>query len=197
MRRVVLVLLLVAVLALAGWAALSGWNPVPPQPATTSGVIDPGGQDAPDDSVSGDDPGSGDDSGSGIPAGATPAVVEYVHDGDTLFLEDGRKVRLLGINTPEIGDAEECWGPHAASELRGLLPEGQTVWVLEDVEPLDQYGRSLLFLFLPDGTNVNVEMVRVGAAEIEQYSPNWLYTDELHAAEDAAYADRVGLWGQC
>lgn len=132
-----------------------------------------------------------------LPAGATSAVVEYVHDGDTLFLEDGRKVRLLGINTPEIGDAEECWGQHAASELRGLLPEGQTVWVLEDVEPLDQYGRSLLFVFLPDGTNVNVEMVRVGAAEIEQYSPNWLYTDELHAAEDAAYADRVGLWGQC
>lgn len=182
MRRVVVVLLLVAVLALAGWAALSGWNPVPPQPATTNGVIEPG---APDDSSS------------GIPAGATPAVVEYVHDGDTLFLEDGRKVRLLGINTPEIGENEECWGPHATSELRGLLPEGQTVWVLEDVEPLDQYGRSLLFVFLPDGTNVNVEMVRVGAAEIEQYSPNWLYTDELHAAEDAAYADRVGLWGQC
>lgn len=134
---------------------------------------------------------------SGIPATATPAVIEYVHDGDTLFLEDGRKVRLLGINTPEIGDNAECWGREATRLLRELLPQGTTVWVLEDVEPLDQYGRSLLFVFLEDGTNVNVEMVREGAAEIEQYKPNWLYSDELHDAEDAAYAQRLGIWGHC
>lgn len=200
MRRILVVIVFVALLALAGWAVLNGWNPVPPQPATTSAAVAPDGSgtDGPGAGDSdADAPGAPDAGATGIPAGATPAVVEYVHDGDTIFLEDGRKVRLLGINTPEIGDAAECWGDHATSELRGLLPEGQTVWVLEDVEPLDQYGRSLLFVFLPDGTNVNVEMVRVGAAEIEQYSPNWLYTDELHDAEDAAYADRVGLWGQC
>lgn len=182
------VLLLIGCIALLGWAVLTGWNPVP-QATGSAGSVEAGD--------SGESTRAPDAGASGIPAGATPAVVRYVHDGDTLFLEDGRKVRLLGINTPEIGEDAECWGDQAASELRGLLPEGSTVWVLEDVEPLDQYGRSLLFVFLPDGTNVNVEMVRVGAAEIEQYSPNWLYTDELHDAEDAAYADRVGLWGQC
>ena len=120
-----------------------------------------------------------------------------MHDGDTLFLEDGRKVRLLGINTPEIGDNAECYGNQARDELREWLPEGQAVWVLEDVEPLDQYGRSLLFVFLDDGTNVNLELIEVGVAEVEQYAPNWLYSDELRAAEASAYQQGLGMWGVC
>lgn len=187
MRRVIAVFLVIVVLALVVWALAGGWSPIPtatnpsvPGPAQPGIVEDDADAAAPD-----------------IPSTATPATVEYVHDGDTIFLTDGRKVRLLGINTPEIGEDAECWGEQATSELRGLVTEGSAVWVQQDVEALDQYGRSLLFVFLEDGTNVNVEMVRVGAAEIEQYSPNWLYTDELHAAEDAAYAERIGLWGNC
>ena len=182
MRRV-LVALVILGLVFAAWAVGTGWNPLSPsvetsipsisEPADPAGTVD------------------------GTPAEAQPATVEYVHDGDTLFLTDGRKVRLLGINTPEIGENAECWGDQATSELRGLVDAGTNVWVQQDVEALDQYGRSLLFVFLEDGTNVNVEMVRVGAAEIEQYDPNWLYSDQLHAAEDAAYADNIGLWGNC
>ena len=132
-----------------------------------------------------------------VPDGAQPATVEYVHDGDTLFLTDGRKVRLLGIDTPEVGDNLECYGDEATSALRALLPEGTDVSVLSDVEPLDQYGRSLLFVYLPDGTNVNIAMVRSGAAEVVQYDPNWLLQDELRAAEEAAYSEGAGLWGSC
>ena len=187
MRRVIAVLLAIGLLALAIWAVAAGWNPMSPAANTSAPApVEPG--------IVQDD---ADAAAPGIPPSAAPATVEYVHDGDTLFLIDGRKVRLLGINTPEIGENAECWGDQATSELRGLVSEGSTVWVQQDVEALDQYGRSLLFVFLEDGTNVNVEMVRVGAAEIEQYSPNWLYSDELHAAEDAAYAERIGLWGNC
>ncbi|NYF10077.1 endonuclease YncB(thermonuclease family) [Leifsonia sp. AK011] len=132
-----------------------------------------------------------------VPEGAQPATVEYVHDGDTLFLTDGRKVRLLGINTPEVGDNLECYGDEATAALRSLLPEGTDVWVLSDVEALDQYGRSLLFVYLPDGTNVNIAMVRSGAAEVVQYDPNWLLQGELRAAEDAAYSEGAGIWGNC
>ena len=134
---------------------------------------------------------------SAVPEGAQPATVEYVHDGDTIFLTDGRKVRLLGINTPEVGDNLECYGDEATAALRSLLPEGTDVWVLSDVEALDQYGRSLLFVYLPDGTNVNIAMVRSGAAEVVQYNPNWLLQDELRAAEDAAYSEGAGIWGSC
>jgi micrococcal nuclease len=49
-----------------------------------------------------------------MPADASPATVNYVHDGDTLFLttpsDANLKVRLLGIDTPEIGDTLECYG---------------------------------------------------------------------------------------
>lgn len=164
------------VLALV-WVIGSAWNLVPTAPAS------PGS--------------SAETSATGIPAGAQEATVEYVHDGDTIFLVDGRKVRLLGINTPEIGDNAQCGGDEATSALRALLPEGSPVWVLADVEPLDQYGRSLLWVFLPDGTNVNLELVRGGLAEVEQYAPNWLYRDDLEATEDSARSNAAGLWSTC
>ena len=136
-------------------------------------------------------------SAGGIPSDATEATVEYVHDGDTLFLTDGRKVRMLGIDTPEIGNNLECYGDEATSLLRLLLPEGTHVWVLPDIEPEDQYGRSLLFIYRDDTTNVNLEMLRQGAAEVEMYAPNLLLQSEIEAAESAAIAAGTGMWGAC
>ena len=168
MRRVVVLLAVIAVVAL-GWFLLRG-DPAGAPPPTAA---------------------------AGIPAGATEAVVEYVHDGDTLFLADGRKVRMLGINTPEIGENLECYGDEATAALRGMLPERAHVWVQQDVEPLDQYGRSLLFVYTDDGTNVNLALLSAGAAEVEMYEPNVLLSAEVHAAEDAARAADLGLWGAC
>ncbi len=111
----------------------------------------------------------------GIPAAATDATIEYVHDGDTLFLTDGRKVRLLGVDTPEIGDNLECYGDEATALLRSMLPEGTHVRVLADAQPLDQYDRSLLLLWLDDATFVNLELIEQGAAEAVVLEPNLLY----------------------
>ena len=56
--------------------------------------------------------------------------VDYVHDGDTLFLTDQRgtelKARLIGVDTPELGT--DCYADEARDYLRGLLPEGTEVW---------------------------------------------------------------------
>jgi micrococcal nuclease len=133
----------------------------------------------------------------GIPPQATEATIDYVHDGDTLFLTDGRKVRLLGINTPEIGDNLECYGNEATNLLRSLLPKGTHVWVNADIEPLDQYGRSLLFIYKDDATNINLELLKQGAAEVMMYAPNLLLQQSIEATESAARAARVGLWGAC
>ena len=168
MRRVVVLLAVIAVVAL-GWFLLRE-DPAGAPPPTAA---------------------------AGIPAGATEAVVEYVHDGDTLFLTDARKVRMLGINTPEVGDHLECYGDEATAALRQLLPEGTPVWVLQDVEPLDQYGRSLLFVYTADGTNVNLALLAAGAATVEMYEPNVLLSAEVRAAEDSARAAGLGLWGAC
>lgn len=144
------------------------------------------------DAVTGDAP-----VGSGIPAGASEAVVEYVHDGDTLFLEDGRKVRLLGVDTPEVGEHAECYGEQATAMLRKLLPEGTHVRVLADVQPFDQYGRSLLFVYTDDATLINLALLEAGAAEAVVLEPNVLLANELEAAEDRAQAAQLGLWGAC
>jgi micrococcal nuclease len=185
-RRVIVFVLVLAIAAIMAWYLYST------QQADSRETIVGGGTGIPSESAD-----SPIDNGSGIPSDATRATIEYVHDGDTVFLTDGRKVRLLGINTPEIGDERECYGDEATSELRRLLPEGSLVWVLSDIEELDQYGRSLLFIYTDAGTNVNIELLDLGAAEVEMYDPNWLFEDELEQAEADARAANLGLWGAC
>lgn len=132
------------------------------------------------------------------PDDAEPGTVNYVHDGDTLFLEtaddDNLKVRLLAVDTPEVGD---CDGSAATEFLRDLLPEGTTVFTVADADPLDQYGRSLLMLWTADGTLVNLELVEKGYAEAVFIGDNHMFENEFEAAEDAAQASSLGIWGNC
>ena len=142
------------------------------------------------------------------PSGAVSMTVEYVHDGDTLFLRtdqpnalvattDDVKVRLLGIDTPEVGDRAECFGDQATEQLRALLPEGSLTWVTADRDPTDQYGRSLFYLWTEDGRFVNYELVAGGAAESLMIAPNDAHYPLLLAAEDAATSAGAGQWGAC
>lgn len=142
------------------------------------------------------------------PPGAVPVTVDYVHDGDTLFVypeestavlgsTDKTKVRLLGIDTPEVGDNAECFGSEATDALRALLPEGSTAWALTDVNPTDKYGRSLLLIWTEDGRFVNNEMLASGAATVLQINPNRAHTELFRQSEAAAAASGAGLWGAC
>lgn len=191
MRRLLTVLIIAVIVGVGYLAVTQHWlrNGIGGALGGTSGTVQTGSgtNDTQPDVVS--EP--------GIPPSATEAVVEYVHDGDTLFLADGRKVRLLGINTPEIGENLECYGDEATALLRALLPEGTHVWVVSDIEPLDQYGRSLLFIHTDAGANVNLELLSAGAATVEIYRPNLLLQNEVNAAEDAARDAKAGLWGAC
>ena len=138
-----------------------------------------------------------------IPEGATPATVAYVHDGDTLFLDTGTgevKVRLIGIDAPELADddtTEECFGPEAAGMLRTMLPEGTEVWATRDVEAQDRFGRELLYLFKDDGTFVNRALVLAGAGVSVRIGANDRYWPELQEAEADARTAGVGLWAYC
>ncbi|QPZ39212.1 thermonuclease family protein [Paramicrobacterium chengjingii] len=151
-------------------------------------------------SVSGGDAATPD----GIPDGAERATVAHVHDGDTLFLQpegthdrdEQIKVRLLGIDTPEL-DPEECYGVDARDELRSILPDGSAVWTLADAEPFDQYGRSLLYLWTDEGEFVNEALVAEGYARVLIYEPNTRFETKLRMSEaDAENADS-GLWSAC
>ena len=135
-----------------------------------------------------------------IPNEARKATVDYVHDGDTLFIDlagERLKVRLIGIDTPEVGDNLECYGDTATEVARKLMPEGSTVWALTDGGTEDKYGRSLFYLFTDDGLLVNVSLVARGAAETLLISNNDRYWPELRVAQERAQALGRGVWGNC
>ena len=144
----------------------------------------------------------------GIPPGAFELTVESVHDGDTLRARvstpnavitdlESTRVRLIGIDTPEISPAAECWGAEATAGLIALAPPGTTLWAASDLEVLDQYGRHLLYLWTPDGRFVNGELITQGAGSVMVFAPNTLHEGLFRSLEaDAAAAGR-GLWGAC
>lgn len=139
------------------------------------------------------------------PAGATLSHVAYVHDGDTLYLQpdgtsardDQIKVRLIGIDTPELRPEPECFGFEARDYLRSVLPEGTEVWIMHDREPVDQYGRSLLYLWTTDDRSVNLDLVTNGYATALNLAPSNTYWQQFDAAEAAARDAGSGLWGSC
>jgi endonuclease YncB( thermonuclease family) len=90
--------------------------------------------------------------------------VQCVIDGDTVALETIGTVRLIGVGTPETVDPRrpvERFGRESATFLRSML-EGQSVRLEYDQQRIDKYGRTLVYLYMPDGTFVNLEIVRRG-----------------------------------
>jgi endonuclease YncB( thermonuclease family) len=124
-------------------------------------------------------------------------VVVSVTDGDTLRLRDGRRVRLVQIDAPE--EATDCYGHAATAELGALAPRGTTAALARDplLDGVDDYGRVLRYLVV-DGVNVNVELVRRGAAVPYFFrGARGRYADELLSAAREARDARRGLWGSC
>jgi micrococcal nuclease len=121
-----------------------------------------------------------------------------VVDGDTVVLDGNEKVRLIGINTPETVDPRrkvEFFGKEASARTKALLT-GKSVKVEYDVERKDRYGRTLAYLFLEDGTFVNLSLVEDGYASAYRYPPNVRYADRFREAERGAREERRGLWAK-
>lgn len=125
-------------------------------------------------------------------------TVARIVDGDTLDLADGRTVRLVQIDTPELGSGE-CYSRKAAAALSGLVPRGAVVTLETDprLDAVDRYGRLLRYVHR-GGTNVNLELVRRGAATVWFYrGERGRYAAALLRAARAAREDRRGIWGAC
>jgi micrococcal nuclease len=131
-------------------------------------------------------------------ASAASARVARVIDGDTLVLASGSRVRLVQIDTPEVGTGE-CFSRAAARTLAAMLPAGGSVTLVADprLDRVDRYGRLLRYVFR-DGRNVNLELVRRGAATVWFYDGDrGRYAAQLLAAGTAARSAHRGLWGAC
>lgn len=125
--------------------------------------------------------------------------IARVIDGDTIELEGGTRVRFIGVDTPEVVDsrkAVQCFGPEASANTKELLAGGSVI-LERDITDTDVYGRLLRYVYLPDGTFVNLKLVADGYAYANTYPPDVRHAEEFVAAQAAARAAGRGLWGSC
>ncbi len=135
--------------------------------------------------------------GGGTTTPAGRATVDSARDGDTLLLEDGRRVRFVQVDAPELG--VECWGDEAMAALDRLAPRGTEVRLERDpgLDDRDRHGRLLRYVHA-DETNLTLELVRVGAAAPYFYrGERGVHARRLVAAAQEARAAGRGLWGAC
>jgi len=123
--------------------------------------------------------------------------ISRIHDGDTVWLADGRKIRIIGINTPELARDNKPAEPlarQARDELRQLLDKQARIQLRYGTEKTDRYGRLLAHLFLDNGQNVSEWLLRRGLAFSLTVPPNLWQADCYQRAEQQARAQQQGLW---
>jgi micrococcal nuclease len=140
----------------------------------------------------------------GAPAGQDESgtvgevAVESITDGDTLRVTGSERVRLIGIDTPEVSGGVECFGREATAHLTDLIPPGTPLRLEYDAERTDRYGRTLAYVYrADDGLFVNVAMAADGYAAQLTIPPNVARVDEIGDAVAEARAAGRGLWSAC
>lgn len=126
------------------------------------------------------------------------AAVGRVIDGDTVELADGRKLRYIGIDTPELVHPQkpvECFAREAKEENEKLV-EGKTVKLEKDISETDKYGRLLRYVYIGE-LMVNEYLIRQGFAHSSTYPPDVKYSQQFLEAERQARENNRGLWAGC
>lgn len=136
-------------------------------------------------------------------------IVTRAVDGDTLVLENGERVRLIGIDTPELHESDKLFRDsqrtkqdvgtiqklgQQAYEFTKKLVEGKPVSLEFDVEKYDKYNRLLAYVYLKDGTFVNAEIVKQGFASLMTIVPNVKYAELFDKFYKEARENQRGLW---
>jgi len=147
----------------------------------------------------------------GKSANYSDIYVKRAVDGDTLVLENGERVRLIGIDTPEMHESKKLYKDSLRTkqdattiqrlgrksyEFTKNLVEGKRVSLEFDVEKYDRYKRLLAYAYLKDGTFINAEIVKQGYASLMTIPPNVKYEDIFLKLYREAREKKVGLWGK-
>lgn len=127
-------------------------------------------------------------------APAESDVVVRVVDGDTVVLRSAGKSRLIGVDTPEVFGGQECFGREASRFAKRVLRPGLRVGAERDVEERDRYGRTLVYLQLPDGRSFNELLVAEGFAVPLTIPPNVLHAERFRELARRARERAAGLW---
>jgi len=123
-------------------------------------------------------------------------LVANVIDGDTLDLADGRRVRLLGINAPEVahhGRPGEALGEKAKQVLYSLVAD-KRIRLRFDMQHYDHYHRLLARIYLEDGTEINPLLLQQGLARAMFVWPNMEGAERYYSIEKVARQHRLGVW---
>ncbi len=131
--------------------------------------------------------------------------VTFVDDGDTIVVRDpvGHEdtVRFIGADTPEVKDPRkpvQCYGEAASQHTKSMIHVGSYVRLAPD--PLDsdrdKYNRLLRYVYLPDGTLYNAQLIRDGYAFAYVVFP-FTKKAEFKTLETQARAQNRGLWAVC
>lgn len=134
-------------------------------------------------------------------------------DGDTIIVEDAngekKRVRMIGIDTPESVAAEEErnneYGVMASDYTKSLLSDTDKLYLEYDIDDDDQYDRILAYVWLEDvddtfnqdnieNSMVNAIILKNGYGVAKRYEPTVAHDDSLQAIMEKAKANNVGLW---
>jgi micrococcal nuclease len=118
-------------------------------------------------------------------------IVARVSDGDSFHCQDGRRVRLIGIDSPQ--SQQRPFGQQARQALVKLLPPDSVVRLESDIKRADQYGRVLAYVWVGP-ILANEAMLRAGWAVLYTVPPNVKYVERLQRAQKEARAGNAGLW---
>ena len=129
-------------------------------------------------------------------------VVERVVDGDTLLLQSGERVRLIGVDTPEIKHPKkpvEYFGKEASAFTRRVVEEKRVRLEFDQANAArghkDRYGRTLAYVFLENGTLLNAEIIKQGYGHAYTQFP-FSRMEEFRRLEREAREEQRGLWQQ-
>lgn len=134
------------------------------------------------------------------PGALASVAVQRVVDGDTLRLSDGRSVRMIGLNTPELGKkgrSDEPFAVAARGRLEALVAASDgRVGLLPGKESKDHYGRTLAHVYSADGANLEAQMLAEGLGFLVAIPPNVDLVACQQAAERSARQAGLGVWRQ-
>jgi micrococcal nuclease len=125
-------------------------------------------------------------------------TVLRVVDGDTIELTDGRKVRYIGVDTPELHHPTkgvQCFGKEAMEKNKELV-EGKIIKMTKDVSETDRYKRLLRYIWVND-IFVNEYLAREGYALQATFPPDVKYAELFRSAAEEARLKNKGLWSMC
>jgi len=124
--------------------------------------------------------------------------VAHIYDGDTIKLMDGRKLRLIGINTPERGrdgKKDEPFYLAAKNQLQQIIHKNNNqIKVLFGKDQRDRYKRWLAHIFTLDNKNITAELIKKGLGFAIAIPPNIRFLKCYQDAEHYAQKQKLGIW---